>query len=229
MQSFSPLRPLIAAHNKYADFVQTAMYNLEHNARTMGLGKIARKQVQEFTGSYQTGLKLQADNLQMLATKLKTDPALVAKFGRQIDDIFGKYNKFTPKQRAMIQSVMPFLPWYLNAAKFVLWNLPAKHPVASAVLAATRQTINQDIQDGKHAPLGAYEMQELGRLSPFGIFTPPSTTPSTGAAIAGQQITGAILPRTCWISIQPCGRQLLRLRRPYAASYARCCVRHVRR
>ena len=192
---FSPLRPLIAMHNKYADFVQQAMYGLEHSARTMGLGKIARKQVQEFTGSYQTGLKLQAQNLDMLAGKLRTDPALVAKFGRQIDDIFGKYNKFTPKQRAMIQSVMPFLPWYLNAAKFVLWNLPAKHPVASALLATLRQTVNQDIQDGKQAPLNVYEMQELARLSPFGIFTPPSTEPSTGAALAGQQITESLFPQ----------------------------------
>jgi hypothetical protein len=171
------------------------MYTLEHNARLMGLGKLAHREIQSFGFSWQNAVHLQGRSLAQLAERLKADPALVAKFGREIDNIFGKYNKFTPMQRAMIQSVAPFLPWYLNAAKFVLWNLPAHHPVASALLASLRQTVNQDIQDGKQAPLNVWAMQELARISPFGIFTPPSTKPSTGAAIAGQQFTGAILPQ----------------------------------
>ena len=97
------------------------------------------------------------------------------------------------------------------------------------MLAATRQTINQDIQDGKAAPLGAYEMQELGRLSPFGIFTPPSTTPSIGAALAGQQITGAILPQIEGSFYNLAGVNSFGAGPLTQALDARCCVRHVGR
>ena len=194
-RAFPPARMIIWAHNRYADTIGQAMYTLEHNARMMGLGKLAHQEVQAFGHSWRNAVKLQGRALEELAQKLETNPALVAKFGRAIDDTFGKYNKFTPRQRAAIQSLMPFLPWYLNAAKYVFWHLPAKHPVASALMASLRQTINQDIQDGKKLPLNAYAMQELGRISPFGIFTPPTSTPSTGAALAGQQFTGAVAPQ----------------------------------
>lgn len=194
-KAFPPSRLLIAAHNRYADTVTAGMYSLEHNARLMGLGHLAHKEVQSFGFSWSNAVRLQGKAIGQLGDKLKNDPALVAKFGREIDNTFGKYNKFTPTQRAMIQSFMPFLPWYLNAAKYVMWHLPAHHPVSSSLLASLRQTVNQDIADGKKLPLNTYAMQELGRISPFGWFTPTSTIPSTGAALAGQQITGAFLPQ----------------------------------
>lgn len=162
--------PIVRAHNLYADRVGAAMGGLEHEFRVMGLGKLARRQLQEFTGSYQAGLRLQGKNVELLAENLKTDPALVAKFGRQIDETFGKYNKLSPKVRAAVQSVVPFLPWYLNAARFVLWTLPAKHPVASALLASVRQTMNQDVADGKQLPLNPFQVSALARFTPFGIF-----------------------------------------------------------
>jgi hypothetical protein len=188
-------RQIIALHNAYANKVGHAMYHLEHQARLMGLGKLAHKEVSEFSRSWQNGVRLQGRALDELATRLQNNPALVAKLGRQIDDTFGKYNKFTPNQRAAIQSITPFLPWYLSAAKYVLWHLPAHHPVASAVLASLRQTVNQDIKDGKQLPLNAYAMQELARISPFGIFTPDSSTPSVQGALSGEQFTGAVLPQ----------------------------------
>jgi hypothetical protein len=193
--AFPPSRVIIAAHNRYANTIGHAMYHLEHTARVMGLGKLAHQQASEFGHSWQNAVRLQATTLDQLAHKLTTDPALVAKFGRSVDETFGKYNKFSPKVRAAVQSYAPFLPWYLNAAKYVLWNLPAHHPVASALLASLRQTVNQDIADGKQAPLGTYAMQELARISPFGIFTPGSTTPSVSEFAKGEQVVpGALLP-----------------------------------
>lgn len=194
-KAFPPTRMLIAAHNTYADAIGQTMYSLEHNARLMGLGKLAHKEVASWGHAWQNAVRLQGENLAVLAEKLKADPTLVANFGREIDAVFGKYNKFTPRERAMIQSIAPFLPWYLNAAKFVLWHLPKDHPVSSALLASLRQTINQDIEDGKKAPLNAYASQELARITPFGIFSPPSTTPTLGNFAKGQQWLGAFLPQ----------------------------------
>jgi hypothetical protein len=195
MRAFPPTRLLIAAHNRYANTVGHAMGALERNARLMGLGHFAHQEAQAFGHSWRDAVLLQGKTMEQLATRLKTDPALVARLGRQIDDVFGKYNKFTPVQRMMVQSFMPFLPWYLNAAKYVLYNLPAHHPVSAALLASLRQTLNQDIADGKKAPLSVWAAQDLARISPFGIFRPPSTTPSTGAFLEGQDITGAVLPQ----------------------------------
>lgn len=194
-RAFSPTRVLVAAHNRYADTITAAMYGLEHNARLMGLGKLAHREVQSFGHSWSNTVRLQGKAIADLGEKLKADPALTAKFGREIDNIFGKYSKFTPAQRAMIQSFTPFLPWYLNAAKYVLWHLPAHHPVATSLLASLRQTVNQDVADGKQLPLNVWAMQELARISPFGIFTPPSTKPSTGGALEGQHVLDAFLPQ----------------------------------
>jgi hypothetical protein len=189
-------KQLIWAHNTYANTVGSAMYTLEHNARLLGLGKLARQQsIEDFGHSWSDAVRLQGETLDKLATRLKSDPALVAKFGRKIDETFGKYNKFSPKVRAAVQSYAPFLPWYLNAAKYVAWTLPAHHPVASAMLASLRQTVNQDIADGKNAPLNAYAMQELARLSPFSILAPATSEPSLSGAFGGQQMLGAVFPQ----------------------------------
>jgi hypothetical protein len=191
--AFAPTKAIIIAHNKYANFIGHAMYGLEHNVRVMGLGKLAHAEVGEFSRNWSNAVRIQGQAMEELARKLETNPALVAKLGRSIDDTFGKYNKFSPGVRAAIQSYAPFMPWYLNAAKFVLWTLPAKHPVASSLLASLRQTMNQDMADGKKLPLNAWAMQELGRLSPFGIFTPESPTPSLSGAWGGQDfLPGAV-------------------------------------
>lgn len=182
-KAFPPTRLLIGAHNAYSNGVSAAMSSLEHFTRQLGMGKLARMQIQEFTGKYQYGLRVEGDVIKMLAGKLNTDPALVAKFGRSIDDTFGQYNKLTPGVRAAVQSYAPFLPWYLNAAKFVLWTLPVKHPVASALMASLRQTVTQDVQDGKQLPMNAFLAQQIARVTPFGIFNAP-TQPGPGGVLA---------------------------------------------
>lgn len=194
VKSAPGLRTMIAMHNRYADTIGHAMGSLERQARIMGLGKFAHQEALEFSRDWRSSVLLQRDALEQLATKMETDPALVAKLGRKIDDTFGQYSKFTPKQRAMIQSFMPFMPWYLTAARYVLWQLPAKHPVSSALLASLRQTMNQDVADGKKEPLNVWAMQELARLTPFGIFTPDTLNPSLGGVERGQQLTSAVLP-----------------------------------
>lgn len=188
------MKQIIGAHNKYANLIGGAMYELEHQFRIAGMGKLAHREVTEFATNWKNAVKIQGDALAHLAGNLRNDPALVARLGREIDNTFGKYNKFSPKVRAAVQTVAPFLPWYLNAAKYVFWTLPKDHPVSSALMASLRQTLNQDIADGKKAPLNVWAMQEMGRLSPFGIFTPPSTKPSTGGFIAGQQGLDMFMP-----------------------------------
>jgi hypothetical protein len=189
-------RQIIGAHNAYADTVGHFMKEVEQQARLAHLGKMSQDWGREFTGSWGRSVRLQGHVVDALVHQLKTDPALVAKFGRSIDETLGRYNKFTPVQRALVQSAFPFLPWYLNAAKTVFMTLPLKHPVASATLAALRQTMYQDVQDGKLLPLNSWATQEAARLTPFGIFSPPSSQMNLGNFIQGQQvIPDALFPQ----------------------------------
>jgi hypothetical protein len=43
-------------------------------------------------------------------------------------ELLGKYEGFRPTTRALIQGPMPFLPWALNAARFVYWTMPVITP-----------------------------------------------------------------------------------------------------
>lgn len=197
---------LIGAHTIYADRIGAAMGGLERQFRIMGLGKVARQQLQEFTKSYQAGIGLQARNLELLASKLTTDPALVTRFGRQIEDIFGKYNALSPKVRAATQTAVPFLPWYLNAAKFVLWTLPVKHPLASSLAAALRQTIANDVANGKQEPLTPYQEQALAKFTPGGIFPQPGPYVGGPLGEAAATATGAFLPQISGALYEMLGR-----------------------
>ena len=195
MNRFAPTRGIIKANNAYGDFVSKAMGGLEHNFRLMGLGKLAHGEIREFGNSWRGAIRLQGQMLEQIAQRLEADPALVAKFGRQIDHMFGQYSKYSPTVRAAIQGYAPFLPWYLTATKYVFWQLPVHHPVSSALLASLRQTVNQDVADGKAQPLNAFATQALGTLSPFGIFTPTSGKPKDVASELVQKGVSLSLPQ----------------------------------
>ena len=178
LQDLWGTKHVIQAHKWWVSKIGETMYGLERTARQAGLGKLAKdhvREIREFGDAWQKGpLKTQGQIIEAVAHDLETNPALVAKFGRQIDNLFGQYGKYSPSTRAWIQSYMPFLPWCLTAAKYVFWQLPVHHPVTSGLLASMRTTVNQDIKDGKTTPLNAYALQALGTLGPFGIFTPES-------------------------------------------------------
>jgi hypothetical protein len=173
------------------------MYGFEHTARQAGLGKLARDHAAEIRGfgkAWQKPLRTQGEIVERTARGLEANPALVAKFGREIDSLFGQYGKYSPTTRAIIQSYAPFLPWYLTASKYVFWQLPAHHPIASGLLASLRQTVNRDVADGKQQPLNAFATQSFGTLSPFGIFTPESPSLASNAKEAVEKATSMVLP-----------------------------------
>jgi hypothetical protein len=150
--------------------------------------------MRQFGAGWQKALKTQGEIVHHAVKGLEENPALVARFGREIDNLFGQYGKYGPRTRAIIQSIAPFLPWYMTAAKYVFWQLPVHHPVASGLLASMRRTVNQDIKDGKQKPLDPYVAQALGTLGPFGIFTPDSGKPADVAKELVSKVTSLGLP-----------------------------------
>jgi hypothetical protein len=148
--------------------------------QTAVAGKFARKQIQELTGSWGKAIRLEREALDEVARGMLNTPKQV-QLARYTDEVLGKYNRFSPATRRITQTIAPFLPWFLNAGRFVYHTLPVKHPAKTALLANIEVTLNREIQDArKKVPPGDLEsairlkdggLLPLARYTPFGAFT----------------------------------------------------------
>jgi hypothetical protein len=148
--------------------------------QTAVAGKFARKQIQELTGSWGKAVRLQREALDEVARGMLNTPKQV-QLARYTDEVLGKYNRFSPDTRRITQTIAPFLPWFLNAGRFVYHTLPVKHPAKTALLANIEVTLNKEIQQArKQVPPGDLEsairlkdggLLPLSRYTPFGAFT----------------------------------------------------------
>lgn len=152
---------------------------LEQQTQYTALGRYVRRDIHEFTGSYVQTLRLQKTAMAEAARGLY-NTAAQRDAARFMDETLGKYSRFSPKLRALIQTATPFLPWYLNAARFVFWTLPMKHPAKTAVLMAAEQAFSKDWA-AQHKDLPPGELKsavksgggwlDLARFTPFGAAT----------------------------------------------------------
>lgn len=150
---------------------------LEHHAQVTAVGKEARREMLAVSGSWSKAARAQKAAVDDVAKGLLNTPAQV-RYARAVDETLGKYNKFTPAQRRMFQTVAPFAPWFLNSARFILHTLPVRHPVKTALLATTERTLQQEFEDQRDVPPGSLEgalvrddggLVDLARYTPFGV------------------------------------------------------------
>lgn len=144
------------------------------------IGKQARREIQELSGSWVKATRAQKDAVRDVARGLQGTPAQV-RFAREVDKVLGKYTRFSPTMRRTTQIVAPFLPWYINSLRFVLHTLPVEHPFAASVIAKVEQSFQQDWDtQAKSLPPGDLKaaialrdggLLPLARYSPFGAFT----------------------------------------------------------
>lgn len=152
----------------------------ETQSQIATLGKYARERGQEFSKSWFKATLLQEDVLQQVAKGLTGTPEQI-RFARYVDETLGKYARFSPATRRIIQTIAPFLPWYLNALRFVTHTLPAKHPVLTSLIASTERVMAPDMEQMRGdvppgdleaaIPTGDDEYLTLARYTPFGAFT----------------------------------------------------------
>jgi hypothetical protein len=127
------------------------------------------------------------------ARGLKNTEAQV-RFGRMVDDAYGKYSKWSPSTRFVIATYTPFISWWLAATKFVFHVLPRDHPVVTSLMAssvtATRDWREKEkitlpqlgLKAGFLAgdiPLAGGRHVNIARYTPFGAFTDPSSVADT--------------------------------------------------
>jgi hypothetical protein len=123
--------------------------------------------------------------------------------GRALDDMYGRYSKFSPGTRETLLHTTPFAPWYFNAANFMLRVLPRDHPVAAAVLADVsaleeqwRKEHGLSLRGGETRPgflLGGYPTSG-GGIVRYGRYTPavPSDPAQAAADLFFPQFTAPL-------------------------------------
>jgi hypothetical protein len=62
---------------------------------------------------------------------------------RRLDDAFGQYQGRSPLAQQFIESATPFIPWWLNAVKFVSYVMPRDHPILTTLMADAQQASEQ--------------------------------------------------------------------------------------
>jgi hypothetical protein len=156
---------------------------LERAAQDAALGRQLRQDVQELTGSWLQTVKLQSkayDEVMAGAVKSSTQRRWV----RSMHELLGKYEDYSPTMRRVVQSFMPFLPWALNAARFVYWTMPAHRTIQTALLIKVSDVVAQDWADQRrNLPPGGLSLAvptegggwlDLSRYTPYGLSGPIS-------------------------------------------------------
>jgi hypothetical protein len=115
----------------YTNFVMnTVNRSIERQFQTAMAGKRIRETLMD-----DDLLKL-SDKAMASAARGLTDINEVVALGRAVDRAYGRYSKFSPRQRYWVSTYTPFIAWSLNAVRFVYDVLPRDHPVLTGLLAS---------------------------------------------------------------------------------------------
>jgi hypothetical protein len=104
------------------------------------------------------------------------------KLGRDIDRMYGRYGKFSPREKYLIGTFTPFIAWTKNAIDFLYHVLPTDHPVLTAAIAAQnqiteewRKSVGQFTGADAHTPgylQGSVPSKKKGELLRLGHYIP---------------------------------------------------------
>lgn len=171
------------------------------------LGKHMQSQMKEMIATWGTAATTQEEYLKKLAEGY-ADPRMAADAGRYVHETLGQYDRFSPGMKRFIRSIAPFAPWYLNAAKFVYFTLPLKHPFTQSLLLDVNRPVEEGWVKDHNVPhgnvigglstgdltsalkVGSQSYLNLGRYTPFGAFTSGPKDYATSMLLP--QFSGAI-------------------------------------
>jgi hypothetical protein len=153
---------------------------IETGAQRAAFGHQFRKDLQEFQGSWLSTVRLQERAVAEAARGLVNTPTQ-HRFMKAQHDLLGKYEGFGPVLRQWIQGPMPFLPWALNAARFVYWTMPAEHTALTAALTQVNDVVAKDWEEiHANVPPGGLKFAlptekggwvDIARYTPYGLIT----------------------------------------------------------
>lgn len=172
---------------------------IESGAQRAAFGRLARRELRSFTGSWMKTVFLQREAMTEFARGL-TDTATQRKLMKAQHRMLGQYEGFNPQVRRLVQSITPFVPWYLNALRFVYWTMPAHHTTLTALAVATGRTYQQDWEQmHSNVPPGSLKFAiptkdggwlDLARYTPWG-----ATEEQLGGAVSWQSMLSQVAPQ----------------------------------
>jgi hypothetical protein len=158
-----------------------ANYFIERGAQHAAFGKQVRRDVADFTGSWWRSVLMGRNAVDEAARGLVNTPTQ-RRFMRAQHVLLGKYEGFSPWLRRLVQGVAPFLPWALNAARFVYWTMPAHHSALTSVLVKVNDVVKKDWEEiHANVPPGSLKLavptkdggwMDLARYTPYGLTGP---------------------------------------------------------
>jgi len=154
---------------------------IESTAQRIALGKAAREDIQQFTGSWTKTIALGKRSLEEVQKGL-VNTSTQHRFMERQYELLGQYDGFKPGLRRAVQTAFPFLPWTLNSLRFVYWTLPGHHSAAFTALVKSAQHVQAEWEaEHKDVPPGTLSdalvqkdkgLVDVGRYTPFGITVP---------------------------------------------------------
>jgi hypothetical protein len=154
---------------------------IERGALHAGTGGFIRDEIQQFTGSWLQTLRTSEKAWQEVEKGLVNTPTQ-HRLTDELHQLLGKYESWSPMMRAIVQGPAPFIPWMLNAVRFVYWTMPAGHSALSSVIVKAGQAVEDDWKK-LHAdtppgslrqaiPNGRGGWVDLARYTPWGATVP---------------------------------------------------------
>lgn len=148
---------------------------IEQWAQHAAVGHQIRADVREITGSWtqtiRLGKKARAEAIRGLVNTPTQE-----RFMRAQHELLGKYEGYGPLTRRLIQTVAPFLPWALSAARFVFWTMPIHHTIATDLLVKSEQVFAGEwAQEHADTPPGDLRLEPVGKdggYVPLARYTP---------------------------------------------------------
>jgi hypothetical protein len=154
---------------------------IERGAQHAGEGHLLRDEIQELTGSWLQTLRT-SEQAWKDAMAGRVDTPSQHQLLDQAHQLLGKYDSFSPRMRALVQGPAPFLPWMLNAARFVFWTMPVHHSALTAFLTKVDQSVNKTwTEQHANTPPGSLRYAisngkggwiDLARYGPYGATIP---------------------------------------------------------
>jgi hypothetical protein len=130
-------------------------------------GKAVRKEIQEITGRYSSGVRVMEQAINDYAKGLK-DTRAQAALAKNVSDLYGQWNVLSPNAKQVLVYYAPFGLWWRAATKFVYYTLPVKHPIKTAILGGMEQ---MTLEDRKRLGLSSYAAKEVPTYLRGGIPT----------------------------------------------------------
>jgi hypothetical protein len=114
-------------------FFAVNRHAIERGALHAGTGGFIRDEIQQFTGSWLQTLRTSEKAWQEVEKGLVNTPTQ-HRLTDELHQLLGKYESWSPMMRAIVQGPAPFIPWMLNAVRFVYWTMPAGHSALTSVI-----------------------------------------------------------------------------------------------